>query len=121
MTINGGAPVQPCPSWCAGGDDLPDVPEDGFWHYGAPVTFTVTHGREAIIAPEPLEIAIKAWVPDQAARPEPALIGLSLSREEGPSLTPAEARHLAGILLRLSDQAGHAQQPRAADGLPRLA
>ena len=108
MTRNGGASVQPCPPWCAGDDELPGFPEDGFWHYGAPVTINVTHGRSEAIAPEPLEIAIKAWVPHQEARPEPALIGLSLSREEGPSLTPAEARQLAGILLRLSDQAGQA-------------
>ena len=108
MTRNGGASVQPCPLWCAGDDELPGFPEDGFWHYGAPVTITVTHGRSETIDPEPLEIAIKAWVPDQAARPEPALIGLSLSREEGPSLTPAEARQLARILLRPSDQTGQA-------------
>ena len=45
MTINGDAPVQPCPSWCTGDDELPGVPEDGFWHYGPPVTINVTHGR----------------------------------------------------------------------------
>ena len=108
MTRNGGASVQPCPPWCAGDDEFPGFPEDGFWHYGAPVTITVTHGRSETIDPEPLEIGIKAWVPCQAGQPGTALIGLSLSREEGPHLTPAEARQVAQILLHLSDHAGQA-------------
>lgn len=105
MTVNGGAAVWPCPEWCAGDDQLPDFPEDGFWHDGAPVVIDVLHGRSETIAPERLEAGIKAWVPNRAAKPEPALIGLSLSQEEGPTLTPAEARQLAAILIRLSDQA----------------
>jgi hypothetical protein len=83
---------------------LPADPEDGFHHYARPVTITVTHGRSGT-EPESLEICLKAWVPEVAAEPEPAVIELSVSHEDGPLLTPAEARRLAAILLRLSDQA----------------
>lgn len=110
--MTNGLPVpKPCPSWCTGSDDeLPGFPGDGFWHYGKPVTITVTHGRSELINPQPLEVCIKAWVPSPRADPQPALIELSLNHEEGPMLTPGEARQLAAILLDFSDRAGAAQQ-----------
>jgi hypothetical protein len=47
MSADGCTGTQQCPAWCTGGEDLPDFPGDGFWHYGEPETITVTHGLEA--------------------------------------------------------------------------
>jgi hypothetical protein len=100
-----GTAIQPCPQWCTGDDELPSFPEDGFWHYGAPAQIIVQHGRGETSAPEPLMVQLKAWVSSMTAEPQPPLIGLSLNLEEGPNLTPCEARQLAQTLLQLADQA----------------
>lgn len=105
MTPDDPADIRQCPPWCTGDDDLPACPEDGFWHYGEPVTITVTHGRGETIDLAPLEITLQAWSAHQTAAPDPALISLSLDHDEGPHLTPAETRKLAAALLRLTDLA----------------
>lgn len=53
----------------------------------------------------PLQICLKSWVPLLSAEPQPPVIEVSTDRAPGPQLTPAEARQLAGILLRLSAEA----------------
>jgi hypothetical protein len=50
-------------------------------------------------------IGLAEWVPLLTAEPLPPVIGISADRALDPELTPAQARQLAGILVRLSDKA----------------
>lgn len=104
--------VQPCPTWCARDDGpLPvDFPDDGFWHYGEPVTIPTTDGSFPSAVTEPLLLGLQAWVPHLTASPGSAVIGLR-GTSEGVDLTLAQARHLADALLGLINQAAAEPAP----------
>jgi hypothetical protein len=89
-----GLPVPgPCPSWCAGTDDIsPDTGCD-YPHMSVPETVTAIHGT--------IEARIMAWSPCQATAALPGFIIMEACDTE---LTAAQARQLAAALTRLADQ-----------------